>query len=213
MHHKNSRNANPRTIDASFGFAKPFGRETRRGAWVAARGSVRTRLWSVAFALLVATIAAGCTCSPNATRRSGTLDEPYVEEPLTEVVLDKASILETSNTVVSAIASGDRDAAYAYMHPKGVERDKFDTMLDFIQSAHGSILDFRPMQWWFIEDGTQVLSVKLLVFEHGCGAVRMMFLPEDPTQVFRLWIGGNSCSPNAEEARRQVETAEGGASE
>ena len=59
------------------------------------------------------------------------------------------------------------------------------------------------MQWWFIEDGKQVLSVKLLVFEYGCGAVRMMFLPEDPTQVFRLWIGGNSCSPNADAARRR----------
>ena len=122
---------------------------------------------------------------------------------MSEDVAGKAPFLETSNAVVSAIAGGDREAAYAYMHPKGVERDKFDTMLDFLQTAHGSIVDFRPMQWWFIEDKTQLLSVKLLVFEHGCGAVRMMFLPEDPRQVFRLWIGGNSCSPNADAARRR----------
>ena len=157
--------------------------------------------WLILIGLLWTTMATGCTCSPTSTSRSGTLDEPYVEQPLSEGVADKAPFLETSNAVVSAIAVGDRDAAYAWMHPKGVERDKFDTMLDFLQSAHGSIVDFRPMQWWFIEDKTQLLSVKLLVFDHGCGAVRMMFLPEKPTQVFRLWIGGNSCSPNAEAAR------------
>ena len=128
------------------------------------------------------------------------MDEPYVEEALTEEVAGNERFLETGNAVVASLQAGDRDAAFQRMAPGAIRREKFDGMLDFIQTAHGSIVDFRPMQWWFIDDDTQVMLVKLLVYEHGCGAARLMFNRDDPSKIVSMWMGGNTCSPNAQAA-------------
>jgi hypothetical protein len=164
-------------------------------------------LRSLAAGLLAFATAAGCTCNPATTLRSGTADEPYLEEPLAGEVADKQPFLTTSNRVVTALASGDLDAAYERMDRTRIQREKFDGMVRSIVAAHGRIVTFLPGQWWFIDDGRQLLSVKLVVFERGCGAVRLIFDRDDPTRARDMWLGDNSCSPNAREAREELSTS------
>ena len=162
------------------------------------------RFRSAAFGLLALVTAAGCTCNPVTTRRSGTVDEPYVGEPLSDEVADRAAFLETSNEVLAALSTGDLDAAFSRMDPRRIERERFDGMVRSIVAAHGRIVEFLPEQWWFVDDGKQLLSVKLVIFERGCGAARMMFERDNPAQVRDMWLGDNSCSPNAQAAREKL---------
>ena len=163
------------------------------------------RICSWALGVLALAMVAGCTCSsPASTRRSGTVDEPYVEEPLPDAVADKEPFLQTSNQVIAALAAGNPDAAYALMNRRRIQREKFDGMVKTIGASHGGIVGYLPMQWWFIDDGRQLLSVKLVIFEQGCGAARLMFDPNEPTEVRDVWLGGNTCSPNALAAREKL---------
>lgn len=118
-----------------------------------------------------------CACEVNfdANNRSGTLEDDYVEEPLSNMSQKYGYALQTSNALIERMKSNDLDFIYEKLFSDElralISREEFQKMINKIHNAKGNIVRFKKMQWGFIPgtaNGRSLIrSVKIVEHENG----------------------------------------------
>lgn len=111
-------------------------------------------------------------CDANLTfsNRSGTLDDDYVAEPLSEHSQKYATALETSNALIRSVAAGRYAEVYDQltdpMFKQRATKDDFVSLLKNVEATAGEIVAFKELQWGFFtgtEEGEELLySTKIV---------------------------------------------------
>ena len=116
-----------------------------------------------------------CDLKVTSANRSGTLDDDYVEEPLSESSKSYAQILNTSNDIIELIRTKDYDKIHS-LHVEDrmkdiLSTDKLSEAFDGAYGAMGAWVEYKPQQWGFLptnENGVDyIVSYKIVMHENG----------------------------------------------
>ena len=146
--------------------------------------------------IIIILFTSSCEVSTNVSNRSGTLDDDYVEEPLSARSIKFAPALEISNDFINSIQSGNYDYIYSELISDGfkeeLSKEEFMEMLNTIINLAGQIKMYKQQQWGFFtikEDGNEYIgSVKIV--EHENGILKYLFVFENDG-VFKTLVGFN----------------------
>jgi hypothetical protein len=124
--------------------------------------------------------------------RSGTLDDDYVEEPISARSKKYENALLVSNAVLDKARGGEYRTIYDEFFDARLksilDEPKFAAMMKQIEGHVGPIKRYKPMQWGFIprnEAGEKFLySVKIV--EHERGMIRYLFVFADDGHYGKL---------------------------
>lgn len=126
----------------------------------------------VLFLLMLISVG-GCDMDFNASVRSGSIDDDYVEEPFSTFSKKYENALSVSNLAVESIIKKD----YAFLYDtvlseelRGqVSKDELERGIESSLVDFGEIKEYKKMQWSFIpkdiEAGSVVYSVKIVKHE------------------------------------------------
>lgn len=121
-------------------------------------------------------------CDSRVGHRSGSMDDDYVEEPLSGWSAEYQPALETSNQILALIRDGRCNSMYeTFLSDTGkvsIDLESFKSLCDNISSQFGSLSKYKPNQWhffiWSDESEEYLLSVKIA--EHTKTMVNYAFL-------------------------------------
>jgi len=147
---------------------------------------------SLALASLLLLALAGCEVRFATGHRSGTVNDDYVGEPLTDDVKKYEGALDVCNEFVRRLKKGEYEAIHAQLcapslqksaGTKGIERIDQDAV-----SRLGAMKSYKPLQWGFatkVEAGRKFLcSVKIVEYERG--KIRFNFVFDDDGKYDKL---------------------------
>lgn len=145
------------------------------------------RIFQVASLLLTGALLCACEVKFDANNRSGTLDDDYVAEPLSDMSRKYEHALQISNTFIDRIESDELDSIYEKLFSSElrslISRNDFQNMVGQIYKAKGKIIRFKKMQWGFIsgtENGRDFIgSVKIVEHENGMMKYLVVFEDDD----------------------------------
>lgn len=102
--------------------------------------------------ILILVALSSCDISTEYSRRSGDLENDYVEEPLSEAVVKYAETVETANLFIEAIKNADYLNAYQ-LCDKNIQNQlsesEFAKLLTKDEAVIGKINEFKKNQWSF----------------------------------------------------------------
>jgi hypothetical protein len=118
---------------------------------------------------------AGCKGSVNTERRSGSIRDDYVGEPLAKAVEKFEPVLHASNALIEKVRAREYQSLYrANFGPElkaGISEAVLVESLQKTEQALGAMREYKPMQWSFAtgeERGTRfVRSVKVVRYERA----------------------------------------------
>jgi len=136
------------------------------------------------FLLCVSLFLVGCDLSFGTSVRSGTTEDDYVEEPLSDGVKKFEQALITSNAVLELISKSKHQEIFANYFSddskSNFARSDLTTLLNQLDQGAGKLVDFKKLQWGFFngkEKGIDYLySVKIA--EHEKTMIRYLFVFE-----------------------------------
>ena len=133
------------------------------------------------FFILIFTIA-GCDFKLKSGVRSGTLDDDYIEEPISKFAVQFKNALTTSNAIVEKITQKN----FSYIQKNYIHKDSKKTLtakaiqnliLQATKSA-GPVINYKQMQWGFVpvteNKDNYLLSFKIV--EHKKGKLNYRFV-------------------------------------
>lgn len=131
---------------------------------------------------VVTGLIAACDVSFNFANRSGSMEDDYVEEPLSGMAEEYAPILDRSNRIIEAIQ--EKDIAYLYSEAFDEElvgiisREDFLKTLSAIENEAGTIKSYKPMQWHMFlgKDRGRKLIKSVKIVEHENFMVNYLFV-------------------------------------
>ena len=126
-----------------------------------------------------------CEVKFDANIRSGTIDDDYVAEPLSDMSRKYEHALQTSNAFINRMKSGDQDSIYENLFSSDlrniVSQQDFQKVIRQIHNEKGKIVRYKEMQWGFIsgkEEGRNFIgSVKIV--EHEKGMMKYLIVFDD----------------------------------
>lgn len=115
--------------------------------------------------------------------RSGSLKNPYVEEPLSEDASQYEPALKTSNAIVEMLRKKKFESIYNEILDEnataGFSQQQFHSMLNDVFQQYGDIRAYKPMQWYFRRNnagGVDYLdSIKIVEHERSVVAYYFTF--------------------------------------
>ena len=125
--------------------------------------------------ILFAILVVACNVSTTAGNRSGTIDDDYIEEPLSKSAKKYAVVLESSNKIIELVKS----EKYSEIHNSFVDESMksiiteqvLETAFSDTKQAMGDVIDYKKMQWGFVSTVknklTYVFSYKIIFHEKG----------------------------------------------
>lgn len=116
----------------------------------------------------------GCDIQPTISMASGTIHNPFLEEPLIGPVKKYETALLTSNSIIDGLSKDDSLSVYEHYFSntlkRTVDRDSFKEMIDKAANTNGDIQEFKPLQWSFstvnLETGKHLVSTKYVQHEN-----------------------------------------------
>ena len=137
-------------------------------------------------ALLAVGLLSACDANKTSEMHSGTQQDDYVDEPLSEAALPYKTYHEKSNAYVGLLTQKNYGAIFEELTPSiqpTVTPDAIKGIYDQILTTYGAPLEKKQMQWWFIT-GTEkgipiILSRKLVKHEKGMVAYDFTFSRDD----------------------------------
>lgn len=124
----------------------------------------------------------GCDVSLNFSNRSGTLEDDYVAEPLSDNSLKYERALEISNNIIQLIKDIKYQAAYNKYFSNAlkaqISADVFVDHMNRVQSTAGVLTDFKPMQWGFFtgKDKGMHLLYSVKIAKHKQSMMKYLFV-------------------------------------
>jgi len=133
--------------------------------------------------LLVSTWLFACDFNANTNIRSGTLEDDYVEEPLSSLAQRFENALYTSNSLVDHLDSNKIDAIYRNIFSDelraNISLKDFKELVGKIKSVKGEVVSYKKMQWGFtniIEERRNLIgSTKIVEHEKGMMKYLLVF--------------------------------------
>lgn len=127
------------------------------------------------FTLTLIAFLSACDASSTISVRSGTVDNAYVSEPLSERAIQFENALAVSNEMIEGMKFGDLKSIYNSrfdsLLASQVTYDDFVLMLSPITEKLGKMVAYKPMQWDFTTgkgEGVNLLySAKIVEYEQG----------------------------------------------
>jgi hypothetical protein len=136
--------------------------------------------------LLALLLLSACDLNTNTEIRSGTKEDAYVDEPLSEDALQYQIYHAKSNAYVGLLSQKNYSAIYEELSPSiqpTVTPDAIKGIYDQIITTFGAPLETKQMQWWFIRTTEKnipiILSRKLVKHEKGLLAYDFTFAADD----------------------------------
>ncbi len=150
------------------------------------------KIFQVVALLVISVFLCACEVKFEANNRSGTVEDDYVAEPLSDMSRKYEHALQISNTFIGRLKSGELDSIYEKLFSSElrglVSREDFQKMADQIYTAKGKIVRFKKMQWGFIsgtENGRNFIgSVKIV--EHENGMMKYLVVFDDDNKFDKI---------------------------
>lgn len=128
----------------------------------------------------------GCDINQEITYSSGTVNNPYIEEPLTKNVEKYQNALAISNKIAERLIEGDIEAVYLRYFSeklrKSIAPPEFEYLVNASTSYSGGMLSYKPMQWRFtltkVEGQDTLISTKFLQYEKNKVSLTLYFLAD-----------------------------------
>ena len=123
-----------------------------------------------------------CDLSNTISIRSGSLDDDYVEEPLSSMVEKYQVALTTSNNILTMISQGKHNDIHRIYFSDSMKsqltRAQFADFMQQIKNNAGTMTNFKPMQWNFStgEDQGVDLLYSVKIAEHENTMMKYLFV-------------------------------------
>ncbi|MFL1456371.1 hypothetical protein ACJO5Y_18170 [Marinobacter sp. GN3S48] len=135
-------------------------------------------------ALLLAIVILLQGCDSWVGHRSGSIDDDYIEEPLSGRSAEYQLALETSNQILTMIRDGRCNSVYeTFLSDTGrvnIDLGRFRSMCDNINSQFGSLSKYKPNQWHFFiasdEDESEEYLLSIKIAEHKKTMINYAFI-------------------------------------
>ena len=144
-----------------------------------------TKNQSYILVLLVLIIFVGCEIHGSIGGSSGTVDDDYVEEPISKAFIKYEKALRTSNNLVEKIIRSEYSDIYENFVKEGMKSQLNEAIIIKACSetvgAMGPILGYKIGQWGFFpinKDGKDYL-ISNKIIEHKKGLLNYSFMFED----------------------------------
>lgn len=121
-------------------------------------------------------------CDVRVSNRSGTLQDDYIEEPLSVMAREFAPALETSNAIIELLIRGETETVHGkYFAPslkQRIDQKMFAELFGKVVSVEGSLKTFKPMQWGFFsgKDQSENFLYSVKIAEHEKRMVKYLFV-------------------------------------
>ena len=126
-------------------------------------------------AILISFCFTACDVNTNTAHRSGTINDDYVEEPLSGNSIKYAEILETSNHVIELVKAKKYKEIYSSYLDESLKETITEAFViksyEDAANAMGEIVEYKEKQWGFrpnLENNTNyIVSYKIVFHEKG----------------------------------------------
>jgi hypothetical protein len=142
--------------------------------------------------LFLLALVAGCDGGVVIANRSGTVNDDYVEEPISNRSKRYENALLVSNAVIDKLRSAEYHAIHQeFFDPQfqaTLDEPKFIAMMKQVELHLGPIKRYKPMQWGFVprqEAGKNILYSTKIV-EHEKGMMNYFFVFTDDGKYQKL---------------------------
>jgi len=138
-------------------------------------------VYSIILFFSIATLSA-CEVELGVNNRSGTLEDDYIAESLSDMSRKHEDALRISNKFIERMKAGELDSIYEQLFAESLKKlisqEDFKNLINQIHQAKGKILKYKKMQWGFIsgqENGETFLASTKIV-EHQKGMMKYLFV-------------------------------------
>ena len=134
----------------------------------------------------------GCDSEVVIANRSGTVNDDYVEEPISERSRKYENALLVSNAVLDKVRGAEYQTIYRELFDPRLksilDEPKFSGMMKQIETHFGPIKRYKPMQWGFVprKEGGENLVYSVKIVEHEKGMMRYLFVFADDGKYQKL---------------------------
>jgi len=116
-----------------------------------------------------------CTIDTSLKVRSGTIENDYVSEPLSDEVIKFEPALKTSNEIVEHIKAGSYQLIYEkYFSERlkvNISIENYLSLMNKLESRVGEVKEYKELQWHFfqhsINSNAYLSSVKIVEYENS----------------------------------------------
>lgn len=127
-------------------------------------------------------ILGACEVNLGVNNRSGSLEDDYVAEPLSDMSQKHENALRISNKFIEKMRAGELDSIYEQLFAESLRKlitqQDFKNLINQIHQAKGKIVKYKKMQWGFIsgqENGENFLASTKIV-EHNKGMMKYLIV-------------------------------------
>ncbi len=137
--------------------------------------------------ILLSSIATLGACEVNfgVNNRSGTLEDDYVAEPLSDMSRKHENALRISNKFIERMKAGELDSIYEHLFAESLRKlitqQDFKKLINQIHQEKGKVVKYKKMQWGFIsgqEAGENFLASTKIV-EHRKDMMKYLIVFRD----------------------------------
>ena len=128
-------------------------------------------LLMLAFVLFIGS----CDVNTTSAKRSGTVNDDYISEPLSNEVKKYSAVLNTSNQLIELIKAEKYKVIYDLYVDDSIKsvitKELFEKVYVDAVEAMGNIVEYKEMQWGFLpasdEKYNYIYSYKIVIHEKG----------------------------------------------
>ena len=134
----------------------------------------------------------GCDFSGAISTRSGTLDNDYVEEPLSGNVEKFGTALVTSNNILHLMSQSKFNDIYRIYFSESMKsqmsKAQFRKLMDQIRQGAGPLKGYKEMQWNFFNGSDQGIDLlySVKISEHEKTMMKYLFVFEKDRPYINL---------------------------
>lgn len=149
---------------------------------------IKTTALLIVFTLLLY----GCDSPFSISYRSGSLDDDYIAEPLSDRSAKYEKALNISNQFIERSSTQDYNGIYDELFADSlanqVSKESYLAMMAGVEKTFGQIVHYKPLQWGFFScsdnDQSYLCSVKIV--EHEKGMAKYLFIFVDDGEYKKL---------------------------